>query len=48
MEAIIIIFIVVTYLMVGTGLVARKNWPLYTVLTWPIPMILELVKNNKK
>ena len=48
MEAIIIIFAVVTYLMIGIGLVAKRSWPAYTVLTWPLPMILELVKNNKE
>lgn len=47
MEAIIIIFLVVTYLTVGVGMVAKRSWPVYKILTWPFSVIMELVKNNK-
>ncbi len=48
MEAIIIIFLVVTYLMVGIGLMAKRGWPTYTILTWPLPMILERANSKSK
>ncbi len=41
MEAIIIIFFVVAYLMIGIGFVARRSWPAYAILTWPLPIIRE-------